>query len=60
MVISEMVTFGTAMLAEDPVIHALEVVINPKWVSAKCHAAAIFSMVITCPSGVTGTPVTDL
>ena len=60
MVISEMVTFGTAMLAEDPVIHTLEVVIHPQWVSAKCHAAAIFSMVITCPSGVTGTPVTDL
>ena len=55
---SELVTFGTAMVAEDPVIHTLEVVIHPRWVSAKRHAAAIFSLVITCPSGVTGAVVT--
>ena len=60
MVISEMVTFGTAMVAEDPVIHTLEVVIHPQRVSAKCHAAAIFSIVITYPSGVTGVVVTEL
>lgn len=60
MVISEMVTFGTAMLAEDPVIHTLEVVIHIHWVSAKYHAAVIFRVTITCPSGVTGVVVTEL
>ena len=59
MVISEMVTFGTAMVAEDPVIHTLEVVILPQWVSAKYHVAVIFRVAITCPSGVPGAPVTD-
>ena len=59
-VISDMAAFGTAMVAEDPVIHTLEVVIHTQWVSAKCHAAAIFSLVLTCPSGVTGAVVTDL
>ena len=58
LVVLEMVTSGTAMVAEDPVIHTLEVVIHPRWVSAKRHAAAIFSLVITCPSGVTGAVVT--
>ena len=60
LVISEMATFGTAMAAEDPVIHTLEVVIHPQWVSAECHAAAIFRVAIICPFGVTGTVATDL
>ena len=60
MAISEMVTFGTAMVAEDPVIHTLEVVTLPQWDSAKYHAAAIFRVTITCPSGVTGMVVTEL
>lgn len=60
LVISDMETFGAAMLAEDPVIHTLEVVIYPQGVSAKRHVAAILSLVITCRSGVTGTVATDL
>ena len=48
------------MLAEDPVIHTLEVVIHIHWVSAKYHAAVIFRVTITCPSGVTGVVVTEL
>ena len=59
-VISEMATFGTAMAAEDTVIHTLEVVIHPQWVSAKRHAAAIFRVAIICPFGVTGAVATDL
>ena len=60
LVISDMETFGTAMRAEDPVIHTLEVVIYPQGVSAKRHVAATFRTGITCPSGVTGTVATDL
>ena len=60
MVISEMATFGTAMAAENGVIHTLEVVIHPQWVSAKRHAAAIFRVAIICPFGVTGVVATDL
>ena len=60
LVLSEIATFGTAMVAEDPVIHTLEVAIHPQWVSAKCHAAAIFRVAITCPSGVTGVVVMEL
>ena len=48
------------MVAEDPVIHTLEVVILPQWVSAKYHVAVILRVAVTCPSGVTGAPVTDL
>ena len=58
MVISDMETFGTAMVAEDPVLHSLEVVTLPQWVSAKYHVAVIFRVAVTCPSGVTGTVVT--
>lgn len=60
MVILDMAPFGTATTAEVRVIHTLEVVIHPQLDSAKCHAAAIFSLISTCPSGVTGTVVTDL
>ena len=59
LVILEMVTFGTATLAEDPVIHTMEVVIHPRRVSAKCHAVAIFRVTITYPSGVTGVVVME-
>jgi len=45
---------GTLTHAEDPVIRTLGEVIHPHWASAKHHAAAIFKVVITCPSGVTG------
>ena len=55
-----MAEFGTAIVAEDTVIHTLEVVIHPQRVSAKCHAAAIFRVAITCPSGVTGVVVMEL
>ena len=60
MVISEMATFGTAITAEDSVIHTLEVVIHPQWVSATRHVAAIFRVAIICPFGVTGVVATDL
>ena len=60
MAISEMVRFGTATDAEHGVIHSLEVVIHPRWVLAKRHAAAIFRVTITCPSGVTGATVMEL
>ena len=55
-----MAAFGTAIVTEDTVIHTLEVVIHPRRVSAKCHAAAIFRVAITCPSGVTGVVVMEL
>lgn len=55
-----MATFGTATLAEQAVIHTFRVDIHPRWVSAKCHAVAIFSLGITCPFGVTGTVVMEL
>lgn len=60
MVISEMATFGTAITAEHTVIHTLEVVIHPHWVSAARHAAAIFRVAIICLFGVTGVVATDL
>ena len=60
MVISDMAAFGTVMIAEDPVIQTLEVVIHPQWVSGKYHAAAIFRLTLTCPSGVTGVVVMEL
>jgi len=60
MVISEMATFGTAITAEGTVIHTLEVVIHPQWVSANRHAAAIFRVAIICPFGVTGVVAMEL
>jgi len=49
-----MVLDGTATHAEDPVIRNSGEVIHPQSASAKHHAAAIFKVVITCPSGVNG------
>ena len=57
---TEMVTSGTATHAVDPVIHTLEDVIHPHWVSAKCPVAAIFKALVTCHSGVTGILVMEL
>ena len=50
---------GTATDAVGAVIPTLEDVIHPHWVSAKRLVAAIFKVVITCPSGVIGALVTE-
>lgn len=60
MVISEMAMFGTATAAEQRVIHTFRVGIHLRRVLAKRHAAVIFRVPITCPSGVTGARVTEL
>lgn len=60
MVILDMATFGTATAAEVGVIHTLEVIIHQRRVLVKHHAAVIFRVAVTCPSGVTGAPVTEL
>lgn len=58
LVILGMVLCGTATHAEDPVILTSGEVIPPQWASARRPAAAIFKVVTTCPSGVTGVVVT--
>ena len=59
-VILGMVLCGTATHVEDPVIRTLGDDIHQQRVSAKLPVAAIFRVVITCPSGVTGVVVTGL
>ena len=60
MAISEMATFGTAMPAEDGVMHPFRVSIHPRRVSAKCHAAVIFRVAIASPFGAIGAVVMGL
>ena len=60
MAISEMATFGTAMLAEDGVMHTFRVSIHPRRVLAKCHAAVIFRVAIASLFGATGAVVMEL
>ena len=60
LVILRMVLCGTAAHAEDPVIRTLGEVIPPQWASAIHLATAIFKVAITCLTGATGMPVTEL
>jgi len=57
---SGMATHGTVTVVVEGVISRVMVAAtHPQWVSVRCTAAAIFKVVITCPSGVT-IVVTDL
>ena len=56
-----MVLSGTAMgVTEDVISSVMVAAIHLQWASVKCTAAAIFKVVVTWDSGVTGIMVMEL